>query len=306
MRFVLVLVVILPALGCSRGEDPQDNRGAAAQPREAGAAAASSSGKLPPGWWEARSVLPERKGAGPFEGRELSSPILPRAQRAREAAPIPQAPAGPPPPPYAYIGKVARDGEGYAVLARDERVFVVGIGDAVGNGYRVESINEREVVLFNLDFRMTQALAFSASAFGSNAVLPATAAAARANDDVSLQVSGPSQVAVGEQFTFTVSLDSGMSAVLDAGRIEVRFDPKVLEIPGQNSSSGAARIDITGAYAGHPAPATLQFRVVAGAPTATEIRVVPTNISDSEGRNVGVNTPQAHRLRIVRAAAAGG
>jgi hypothetical protein len=71
-----------------------------------------------------------------------------------------------------YVGKVARDGEGFAVLAREERVYVVRVGDAVGNGYRVQSISEKEVVIRNDDLAMTQTLFFSASA--PNAVLPST------------------------------------------------------------------------------------------------------------------------------------
>jgi hypothetical protein len=83
-----------------------------------------------------------------------------------------QTPSGPPPPPFTYVGKVARNGEGFAVLAREERVYMVRVGDAVGNGYRVESITEKEVVIRNADFAMAQTLPFSASA--PNAVLPAT------------------------------------------------------------------------------------------------------------------------------------
>ena len=296
-------MVVLSVLGCSRDDARDGTRAGEAPPRDA-AAPAPASNAMRPGWWEARSEFPAQNRASLFAGRDTTAPTQRRAQRNRDASPAPYAPAGPPPPPYTYVGKVARGGEGYAVLARDERVFVVGVGDAVGNGYRVQSISEKEVVLLNVDFGMTQTLAFSAVA--SNAVLPADMAVTAASDDVSLRISGPSQVAVGEQFTLTVSLDSGMSAVLETGRVEVRFDPRVLQIAGESASSGAARVDIAGAYAGHPAPATLQFRVVASAPTATEIRVVPSNISDSDGRNVGVNTPQAHRLMIVRAAASGG
>lgn len=304
MRSLLALMAVLSVLGCSR-DDTQDGGRAGAEPPREAAVPAPATSVMQPGWWEARSEFPPQTRASLFAGRDVAAPIQHRAQRKREASPAPpHAFDGPPPPPYTYVGKVARGGEGYAVLARDERVFVVRVGDAVGNGYSVRSISEKEVVLFNVDFDMTQALPFSAAA--SNAVLPGDIAVTASLDDVSLQVSGPSQVAVGEQFTLTVSLDSGMSAVLETGRVEVRFDPRVLQIAGESASSGAARVDITGAYAGHPAPATLQFRVVASAPTATEIRVVPANISDSDGRNVGVNTPQAHRLMIVRAAASGG
>lgn len=73
-------------------------------------------------------------------------------------------PAGPPPPPLTYVGKVTRDGEGYAVLARGDRVYMVSVGDAVGNGYLVQSISEKEVVILNSDFAMRQTLPFSAAA----------------------------------------------------------------------------------------------------------------------------------------------
>jgi hypothetical protein len=75
-----------------------------------------------------------------------------------------QVPAGPQPPPLRYVGKVVRDGEGYAVLAREDRVYMVSVGDAVGNGYRVHSITEKEVVILNSDFGMRQTLPFSAAA----------------------------------------------------------------------------------------------------------------------------------------------
>src|SRR5262249_62285561 len=95
----------------------------------------------------------------PPEGKNLRSPPLP-------APPVAQLPAGPPPPPLTYVGKVTRDGESYAVLGREDRVYMVSIGDAVGNGYRVQSISEKEVVILNSDFGMRQTLPFSAAAPG--------------------------------------------------------------------------------------------------------------------------------------------
>jgi hypothetical protein len=41
---------------------------------------------------------------------------------------------------------------------RDERVYMVGVGDAVGNGYSVQSISDKEVVIRNADFGMAQTL----------------------------------------------------------------------------------------------------------------------------------------------------
>lgn len=308
---VPALLFALLAPGCGR-EGPGATAGSKlpqATPREGEAAAPASAAtgsvslKNVRRDWEVNRALPERKGVGLFESRSAEAPARRAARAAQEAAAAAlAAPAAPPPPPYAYVGKVARGDIGYAVLTREERVFMVRAGDTLER-YRVQSVNEKEVVLLATDTGTTHSLAFTAPA-ASGALLPT--ATAGGIDDVSLQVSAPSQVAVGDQFTLTVSLASGMNTVLDTGRVEVRFDPRVLEVPGQAAATGAAHMEITGAYPGHAAPATLQFRVVAAAPTATEIRVVPTSISDSDGRDVGVNTPQAHRLRIVRAAPAGG
>jgi hypothetical protein len=169
MRAVLLLAVVVSVLGCSRRGDPQGDAAARpAQPQDA--AAAAPTGSLAPDRWEARSELPAQNGRGLFQGPELDAPIQRRPRPVRPADPITPGPAGPLPPPLTYVGKVARDGEGFAVLAREERVYMVRVGDAVGNGYRVESISEREVVIRNADFDMTQTLFFSTSV--PNAVLP--------------------------------------------------------------------------------------------------------------------------------------
>jgi hypothetical protein len=170
MRLILVLAVIASALGCSPRDRQQDEIGRvpATPPRKA-AESAPSAGGLPPGW-EARTELPEHNRGALFRGREPGSPTRHAPPPARPSGPLVQPPAGPPPPPFAYVGKVARDGEGFAVLAREERVYMVRVGDAVGNGYRVQSIGEKEVVIQNADFGMAQKLPFSASA--PNAVLP--------------------------------------------------------------------------------------------------------------------------------------
>jgi Tfp pilus assembly protein PilP len=175
MKAVVLLAMVASVVGCSRRGDPQGDAAAkAVQPREA--AAAARTGSLAPDWWEARSEFPAQKGSGFFEGHELNVPIQRRPPPVRPADPLAPGPAGPPPPPLAYVGKVARDGEGYAVLVRDERVYMVGVGDAVGNGYRVQSISEKEVVILNVDFRLAHTLPFSASA--PNAVLPQSGARA--------------------------------------------------------------------------------------------------------------------------------
>ena len=160
----LTLVAVVWMLGCTRRGDPQGDAAATPAKAQQEVPAVTSSGALPLGWWEARSELPAQSGAGMFQGREPKAPSQRPPPPVRPAATIPQGPAGPPPPPLTYVGKVARDGEGYAVLVRDERAYMVAVGDAVGNGYRVQSISEKEVVILNADFGMAQTLPFSAGA----------------------------------------------------------------------------------------------------------------------------------------------
>ena len=189
------------------------------------------------------------------------------------------------------------------MLSRDQQVFVVRQGDSLVGRYRVEVVRDEEVLLYSLEHRVVQLLAFTGPAGGPVGAISSATFPGIGGDGVSLMIAAPDQVSMGEQFTLTVSLDAGMRDTLETGSIELRFDPKVLQISGTNSAAaagGSARLEITGAYMGHPAPATVQFIVVAGGPTSTEIRVLPTNVSDSEGRNVGVDVPPAHKLRVVR------
>jgi len=165
LRAVVLIAAAVSVLGCSRRGDPQGDAAAtAAQPQDV-AAASPSAGSLPPNWQEARTDLPERNRGALFQGREPAAPVRRRPPPPSFLpAEVPQAPAGPPPPPLTYVGKVTRDGESYAVLGREDRVYMVSVGDAVGNGYRVQSISEKEVVILNSDFGMTQTLRFSAAA----------------------------------------------------------------------------------------------------------------------------------------------
>lgn len=288
MRVALALLAVLSALGCSREE--QSNSMPVAEARRGEAADPISPQGEPPNLSATRQ-LPDGMAANPF-GAPSTPPIrhAPALSVQRPANSLTQ------PPPFEYVGKVLRGRIRYAVLAREDRVYLVRANDTLDR-YTVQSVNENEVVLIGSDTGGAFSIAFSPSS-GTSAALPLSAVPGI--DDASLEVSAPSQVSVGEEFTLTVSLDSGVNTVLETGRVEVRYDPKVLQIPGQSTSSGAARLEVAGAYAGHPMPATLQFRVVAAGPTTTEIRVVPTSIADTEGHDVGVNTPQPHKLTIRR------
>jgi hypothetical protein len=276
-------------------------------------AVAACSSEEPPAPTQAPQLVAEKQAQPALPARaafseraaDLTPAPEPRAKPQKPAAeappaPAPAAPAPPPRPPFAYVGKLADGNQRYAVLSRDLQVFVVRPGDSLIGRYRVEAVREEQVLLFNLEHRVVQPLAFTGPAGGPVGAISSTTFPAVGGDGVSLMIAAPNQVSVGEQFTLTVSLDTGMRDTLEAGTVELRFDPQVLQISGAKSDSGFARLDITGAYMGHPAPATVQFNVVAGGPTATEVRVVPMNIADSDGRNVGVDAPPAHKLRVVR------
>lgn len=235
---------------------------------------------------EAQPTLPQRK-AFPERAANLTPPP-PQAKAPKPAPEPPPAPApvvvpaGPPPLPFSYVGKLVEGGRRSAVLARDQAVFVVRTGDSLAGRYRVQSVREEQVVLLNLEFGVAQPLAFSGPA-----VPVASLETSRAGP---LQVAGPSQVAIGEQFSLTVSLDEAA----ESGSVEVRFDPKVLQLrgsgrDGESVVNGAVQLE---------APSTMQFRVVAQTPTATVIRVAATS-ADGDGNIRVAENPAAHRLAIV-------
>jgi len=231
-------------------------------------------------------------------GRQEKSP---RNQALRESpvvAPVPPAR----PVPYAYVGK-GRDARGrFAVLSRDDRIYMVRTTDVVEGAYRVESIGEDRVLLTYLALGTPETLLFSASG-GRNASVTDPLSSAMESPEATLLVTGPRQAAIGEEFTLMVGLEAGGVGVLQDGNVELYYDTKVLRRSiadaAQSADSGRARVDISGSYIGHSAPTPVQFRVVATAPTTTEIRIVPLNVANDEGRNVAISGPEAYRLTVV-------
>lgn len=293
MRLLVVITSAVVTLACTAEQPAAPARERAKLVQEEAAQPA-----LP-----ARRAFPER--AGDLTPRPPPQPKAPKpaAEPPREAPAPVAAPAGPPPLPFTYVGKLVEGGQRYAVLSRDQSVVVVRPGDSVGGRYRVEAVREEQVLLRNLEFGVVQPLAFSGPVVpGGAAASPATTKPRVAvSDDASLRLAGPAQVAVGEQFTLSVSLDPGASAVPDGGSVEVRFDPKVLQLRGSDGEvavNGAAQIEVSGAATGQPA--MVRFRVIAQAPTATEIRVVPMAIVDGDGNNLRAETSAAHQLAVVR------
>lgn len=162
--------------------------------------------------------------------------------------------------PFAYVGKVVRDGERYAVIVRDGTVDFVRAGDTIGGEYRVQSVADDRLLVMDLERGVVQTLA-----------LGAAAAPQRAPDGAggALRLAGPSVAAIGEQFSFTLILGADAKAA-DGGSVELHFDPKVLQLRGADAEGavdGYAQIELSGATT------VLQFRVVARQPTATVISV---------------------------------
>jgi len=230
-----------------------------------------------------------------------------RTEAIREApSAAPAQPPQPPAMPYTYVGK-GRDAAGrFAVLGKGDRVHVIRPADVVEGAYRVESIGEDRVVLTYLALGTRETLLFP-GAGGGDASAADPLAPAPAGEEATLRVTGPRQAAIGEEFTLMVDVDAGRVGILQDGNVELYYDTKVLrrEISGvaQSPDSGTVRVDISGSHIGHSAATAVQFRVAATAPTTTEIRIVPLDVADTEGRNVAVTGPERYRLSVVAAPA---
>ncbi len=71
---------------------------------------------------------------------------------------IPAAQAKAPPLPFRYIGRIVEDGKIEVLLLRGEHQFSVAAGDMLGTDYRVEAVNDQEVVLRYLPLDVRQRL----------------------------------------------------------------------------------------------------------------------------------------------------
>jgi hypothetical protein len=67
-------------------------------------------------------------------------------------------PGGPPPLPFAYIGKVIEDGKLAVFLSRGADSLSVAAGDTIGNEYRVDAVSESEITFTYLPLKAKQKL----------------------------------------------------------------------------------------------------------------------------------------------------
>jgi hypothetical protein len=87
------------------------------------------------------------QGGDPFARIDWSPPApkAPPPPPPAEAAPPPRPVA--PPIPYTYFGMSIQDGRTVVFVTRQDRTFVLAVGEVIENRYRVEEIRPTEVVL---------------------------------------------------------------------------------------------------------------------------------------------------------------
>lgn len=270
-----------------------------APPAEASASQPAES-KLETSAWQAQRALP---APSHDPGTPRRQERIPRAVAQHEPASAAPLPPQAPPFPYAYVGKGRYERDRFAVLSRNDRIYIVRAGDVLEGAYRVQVVGEDGVVIEYLPLGTRETVTYSAVPAGNASAPDSTIG----SDEATLLVSGPRQVAIGEEFTLMVGVEPGGVGMTQEGNVELSYDTKVLRRSAAMSTgsadSGRTRIDVPGGYTGHAAATAVQFRVVAAAPTTTEIRIVSANVADVEGRNVAVARSDDYRLTVVTAPA---
>jgi hypothetical protein len=107
-----------------------------------------------------QSYLPHsRQGlmADPRDLFEVDRPPPRSTAPARKPAPVA------PPLPYAYMGKMLQDGELTVFLTRQDKPYVVKVGDVLDQQYRVEAIQPPLMTLTYLPLQQKQLLNIGAS-----------------------------------------------------------------------------------------------------------------------------------------------
>lgn len=241
----------------------------------------------------------------PFESRGWTVP----RQRPREVAPEPVVEQAPP-LPFRYLGKWTERNRVAVVLGREGRNYIAAVDEVLDGTYRIDAIENNRVVLTYLPLGEKQSLAFETRSSAGGA-LPAT----RMQDaEAALHVAIPPQAAIAEEFTILLSLDPRQSASVERGSVELQYDPKVLNVTAAGTTRltsstarpdpGRVQIELGGGHVGHSGPATaVKLRVVAEAPTTTQIRLTAVSAADADERNlaVAVEGPNPQTLNIVQA-----
>ena len=138
----------------------------------------------------------------------------------------------------------------------------------------------------------------------ARSVPPVTAAGAPpgprgAADDVALAMSGPSEVAAGEEFVLSIGLPTRAEGA--NVRLQLAYDPKMLSVvSGAAGVPGRAVVDLTAASIGGTQSPIVQVRFRAVSPTATttEVLLEPLSAADNSQRPLKLSAPGSHSISI--------
>jgi len=244
-------------------------------------------------------------------GGELfaAPPPPPPPSRPAAAAPV-EVKIQAPPMPYRVAGQVSHEGT-TVVLARDERVYLVRVGDKLDGGYRVEAIRPDGVTLVYtpLDLRehlaAASALRVDPPAAVAQAAKPAPVAAAKTVAPAQLRWQGPARVQAGNPFEVALKLTSDQA--VRGSPLQLSYDARLLEPvavrAGEFFADGSFTYRVSpdgsilvGAFGKGEVPADAEFLVVTFKPVragvTAELKLSSVALQDAAGGPV-VHAPLA-------------
>jgi hypothetical protein len=254
--------------------------------------------------------LPERSSLRKPGGELFAAPPPPPApaRPVVEARPEPKPQA--PPMPYRVAGQVSHEGT-TVVLARDERVYLVRVGETLDGGYRVESIRPDGVTLVYTPLDLREHLAAASTlrvdppAALAQAAKPAPVAAAKAIAPAQLRWQGPARVQAGNPFEVALKLTSDQA--VRGSPLQLSYDARLLEPvavrAGEFFADGSFTYRVSpdgsilvGAFGKGEVPADAEFLVVTFKPVragvTAELKLSSVALQDAAGGPV-VHAPLA-------------
>ncbi|MBB5020336.1 hypothetical protein HNQ59_003655 [Chitinivorax tropicus] len=147
---ITLLVVTLLLTGYSLwfgggGDDDllagRSGSGKPAQPSQASADGAAKQGQSSSDGWLQRAGIGEA-GSDPFHsGKKNMEPVVDPANQPPPPPPPPPVPSGPPPLPFAYLGKLQRGSQLDIYLDFQGQNLIAHVGETVAGGYRLDSVD---------------------------------------------------------------------------------------------------------------------------------------------------------------------
>ena len=245
-------------------------------------------------------------------GGELfaAPPPPPPPSRPAAAAPV-EVKIQAPPMPYRVAGQVSHEGT-TVVLARDERVYLVRVGDVLDGSYRVESIRPDGVTLVYTPLDLREHLAAASTlrvdppaALAQPKPAAPVAAAAKPGAPAQLRWQGPARVQAGNPFEVALKLTSDQA--VRGSPLQLSYDARLLEPvavrAGEFFADGSFTYRVSpdgsilvGAFGKGEVPADAEFLVVTFKPVragvTAELKLSSVALQDAAGAPV-VHAPLA-------------